>query len=87
MRFTLIFSLLLYTLDIAAAETRQDAPPRSEAEQLFATAMRFELDGENRYRNMTLRAAMKSDRRFCASALAAGRAAARRCMGRGRGSD
>ena len=35
-----------------------------EAEQLFTTAMRFELDGENRYRNMTLRAAIKSEGDF-----------------------
>ncbi len=39
----------------------QDVPP---AEQLFRTAMKFELEGDNDYRNMTLRAVVANDAQF-----------------------
>ncbi len=59
-------ALFLWMLGIATgfADTSAVCPEQPPAEQLFQTAMKFELDGDNYYRDMTLRAALAEDAEY-----------------------
>ncbi len=67
MKLWRLIALVLLSVNQVGVSADEPVLPAEEiapAERLFEAAMRFELDGDNKYREMTLKAAVCTDRAF-----------------------